>query len=60
MQVAGESSVLLTEADALQCIDAELRTLSSVEKIIVRVHTKNLPSSAVDLLQGFGWVVLNR
>lgn len=58
--------MLLTEADpqfaqeALQCIDAELRTVSSVEKIIVRVHTKNLPSSVVDLLQGFGWVVLDR
>ncbi|KAJ0144520.1 Uncharacterized protein HZ326_12705 [Fusarium oxysporum f. sp. albedinis] len=66
IQVSGESSMLLTEADpqfaqeALQCIDAELRTVSSVDKIIVRVHTKNLPSSVVDLLQGFGWVVLNR
>lgn len=69
LQVSSENSKFLTGAglgnpqfvqEALVRIDAELKNISSVEKIIIRLYVKDVPSQSVDIIKGFGWVVLDR
>ncbi|KAJ3531104.1 hypothetical protein NM208_g9029 [Fusarium decemcellulare] len=70
MQVSRENSRFLIEAegghsqfvrDALMRIDGQLKAISPVvEKIIVRLFAKDLPSLAIDTMRGFGWVLLDR
>jgi hypothetical protein len=60
------SSYLVTEGeentesvrDVLLKIDAELRGIASLRKIIVRVYNGSPTSSIRDFLEGLGWVVL--
>jgi hypothetical protein len=65
--IHSNNSSFLTETDednsqfvreALLRIDVQLKAISSLKKIIVRVYIKSLTPSVVDLMQGFGWVVL--
>ncbi|RTE84329.1 hypothetical protein BHE90_001196 [Fusarium euwallaceae] len=68
MQLSKENSGLLAGAreedaqlvrDALLRIDAQLKTISSVKKIVVRLYMKDVPSFVVDAMQGLEWVVLD-
>lgn len=65
--IHSKNSSFLIEADednsqfvrkALQQIDAQLKTVSSLKKIIIRVYVPNLTPSVIGLMEGFGWVVL--
>ncbi|KAK7416214.1 hypothetical protein QQZ08_012092 [Neonectria magnoliae] len=51
-----DSSRLVQEA--LPRIDAQLKAIPSLKKIIVRVYIATLPPLVMDLMQGLGWVVL--
>jgi hypothetical protein len=58
------NSVFRETCDSLQrallSIDAQFKTISSLEKIIVRVVARDgVPTSlAKDIMQGFGWVLV--
>lgn len=45
--------------DALLRTDAQLKTISSVKKIIVRISIKGVPPMVVDTMQGLAWVVVD-
>ena len=68
MQISKENSRFLAEADggdaqfvraALLRIGDQLKAISSVEKIIARLHVKDLAPLVIDIMHGLGWVVLN-
>lgn len=68
MQLYEENSGLLAGAreedaqlvrDALLRIDAKLKAISSVKKIVVRLYIRGVPPLVVDAMQGLGWVVLD-
>lgn len=44
--------------ERLSRIDAELKVISSLHKVIVRFYCGHPAPSAMELMQGFGWVVL--
>ncbi|QYT01013.1 hypothetical protein H0G86_008069 [Trichoderma simmonsii] len=65
--VHGNNSSFLTETcegnsqfvrEALLRVDAQLKTISSLKQIIVRVYARNLTSSVMDMMRGLGWVVV--
>ncbi|KAH7019804.1 hypothetical protein EDB80DRAFT_208107 [Ilyonectria destructans] len=65
--IHSENSSFLTETDedgsqlvqeALPQIGAQLKGISSLKKIIVRVYVQSLPPLVMDLMQGRGWVVV--
>lgn len=69
MNISTENSSFLTEAaedkshfvrEALLQIDAQLKAVSSVKKVVVRLYIHNLSPLIVDSMQGLGWVVLDR
>jgi hypothetical protein len=45
--------------EALLRIDVQLKTISSVEKIIIRLYVKDLLPLVTDTMLGLGWVVLD-
>ncbi|RSL63223.1 hypothetical protein CEP54_005294 [Fusarium duplospermum] len=68
MQLCRENSGLLAGAleedvqlvrEALLRIDAQLKAISSVEKIAVRLYIKDMTPLVIDTMQGLGWVVLD-
>ncbi|UPK95950.1 hypothetical protein LCI18_006885 [Fusarium solani-melongenae] len=68
MQLCRENSGLLAGAreedaqlvrDALVRIDAQLKAISSVKKIVVRLSIKGVPPLVVDTMQVLAWVVLD-
>ncbi|RSL73988.1 hypothetical protein CEP53_000603 [Fusarium sp. AF-6] len=68
MQLYKENSGLLAGAreedaqlvrDALMRIDAQLKTISSVKKIVVRLYIKDVPPFVIDAMQGLEWAVLD-
>jgi hypothetical protein len=68
MQVSNENSRFLAETggggswfvrEALLRIDAQLKTISSVEKIIIKLYVKDLLPLVTDTILGLGWVVLD-
>ncbi|KAK3938230.1 hypothetical protein QBC46DRAFT_318122 [Diplogelasinospora grovesii] len=67
MFIHSKNSSFLTKTDedsshlaqeALPRIDAQLKAIPSLKKIIVRVYIGALPPLVTDLMQGLGWVVL--
>ncbi|KAH6973764.1 hypothetical protein BKA56DRAFT_619972 [Ilyonectria sp. MPI-CAGE-AT-0026] len=65
--IHSENYRFLTETDedgsrlvqeALPQIDAQLKVISSLSKIIVRVHVQSLPPLVMELMQGLGWIVV--
>jgi hypothetical protein len=44
--------------EALLHIDAQLKAISSLKKIIVRSYDRTPTTSAMELMQGLGWVIL--
>lgn len=44
--------------DALLHIDAQLKSIPSLNRIIVRMYSGTPTPSAMDLMHGYGWVVL--
>jgi len=65
--IYGKNSSFLTEADGdnsqfvrevLLQIDAQLKAISSLKKIIIRVYSGTLTPLVIDLMQGLGWVIL--
>ncbi|KAL6366133.1 hypothetical protein LRP88_00229 [Fusarium phalaenopsidis] len=68
MQLCRENSGLLAGAreedaqrvrDALARIDAQLKAIPSVKKVVVRLYIKNLPSLIIDAMRGLAWAVLD-
>ncbi|KAH7254496.1 hypothetical protein B0J15DRAFT_549061 [Fusarium solani] len=68
MQLCRENFRLLAEArggdaqlvrEALLRIDAQLKAISSVKKVVVRLYIKNLPSLIIDAMRGLAWAVLD-
>ncbi|KAM0424850.1 hypothetical protein ACHAPT_009906 [Fusarium lateritium] len=57
-KTAGDDSQFVREA--LMRIHAQLEAISSVKKTVVRLFVKDLHPLAVDTMQGFGWVVLDK
>ena len=43
--------------DGLSQIDAQLKTIPSLNRVIVRIHDGTLTPSVIELMQGLGWVV---
>lgn len=66
MQVCRENSRFLRGADkqlvreALMRIDAQVKAIPSVQRIAVRLHVKDMPLLAINIMQGFDWVISNR
>ncbi|EEU36388.1 uncharacterized protein NECHADRAFT_86959 [Fusarium vanettenii 77-13-4] len=68
MQMCKENSKLLAGAreedaqlvrDALLRVDAQLKTISSLKNVVVRLSIKGVPSLVVDTMRGLAWVVLD-
>ncbi|KAI8653559.1 hypothetical protein NCS55_01343000 [Fusarium keratoplasticum] len=45
--------------EALLRIDAQLKAISSVKNVVVRLYIKDVPPLVVDAMQGLAWVVLD-
>lgn len=66
MQVSNENSRFLGgdnaqfAQEALLRIDAQVAAISSVGRTVIRLYAKDVPPPVVDIMQGLGWVVLDR
>ncbi|KAF2721181.1 hypothetical protein K431DRAFT_328693, partial [Polychaeton citri CBS 116435] len=42
----------------LKYLELQLKVIPSLEKVIIRIYDRTLPSPVIDIMKGFGWIVL--